>query len=307
MSERLKLCLVDMNNGLANQATRCFRRILEAFAKRVRDANPGLTVELVHVQPRNKGELPPADADLILSSGGPGSPYDGLEDAWGVGYRRYLDAVVERNLVDPARAPQLFAVCHSFQIAAVHFDLATVERREDLKFGVFPSYPTELGQGTALFEPFEDRLFTWEHRAWHVVDLKADKLAAMGGAVLARESRPGRDDKGRALTALAFAPGVVGTQFHPEADLPGVLAWVQKPENAADLTDAYGPDLYKRMVTTLHDPHRLGKTFSLVIPGWLSARFNAWALARDLRAIDRPVEDMAAFSAPAENDLRMTL
>jgi len=307
MSESLKLCLVDMNNGVANQATRCFRRILEAFARRVREANPGLTVELVHVQPRNRGELPPADADLVLSSGGPGSPYDGLEDAWGLGYRRFLDGVVERNLVAPALAPQLFSVCHSFQIAAVHFDIARVERREDLKFGVFPSYTTPHGQETPIFEPFEDRLFTWEHRAWHVVDLEEARLQALGGSVLARESRPGRDDKGRALTALSFAPGVVGTQFHPEADLPGVLAWVQKPENAAELTDAYGPDLYARMVTTLNDPNRLGKTFSLLIPGWLTTRFNAWAQARGLRPIGQPVEDMAAFSAPAETDLRMTL
>lgn len=307
MSERLKLCLVDMNDGLPNQATRCFRRILDSFSKRVREVNPGLSIELVHVQPRNKGELPPADSDLILSSGGPGAPSDGLEDAWGLGYRRFLDRVVERNQLDATRAPKLFAVCHSFQIAAIHFDVAKVERREDLKFGVFPSYTTESGQQTPLFAPFEDRLFTWEHRAWHVVDLDRARLEALGGAVLARESRPGRDDKGRALTALSFAPGIVGTQFHPEADLPGVRAWVEKPENAADLTDAYGAALYKRMVTTLHDPERLGKTFSLVIPGWLTTQFNTWAIARDLRPIDQPVEDPAAFSAPAESEHNLSI
>ena len=82
---RLKVCLVDMNNGVANQATRCFRRLVDGFSKRVREANPSLDVVFKHVQPRNLGELPDADTDLLLSSGGPGAPTDGYEDPWSTG------------------------------------------------------------------------------------------------------------------------------------------------------------------------------------------------------------------------------
>ena len=71
-----------MNNGVPNQATRCFKTIVEAFREYVKAVNPNVNVELAHVQPRNLGELPKNDVDLILSSGGPGSPFDGYDDAW---------------------------------------------------------------------------------------------------------------------------------------------------------------------------------------------------------------------------------
>ena len=69
-AQPLRLCLVDMNNGVANEATRCFRRIFDAFTTRVKAANPGLEYTLKHVQPRNMGELPDNDVDLVLSRAG---------------------------------------------------------------------------------------------------------------------------------------------------------------------------------------------------------------------------------------------
>src|ERR1700722_10817678 len=107
----LRLCLVDMNNGVANEATRCFRRLFESFSHQVRAANPEIQITLHHVQPRNLGELPEHDADIVLSSGGPGAPSDGYDDPWCVGYRKFLDRVVDGNLRDPLRAPGLFVVC----------------------------------------------------------------------------------------------------------------------------------------------------------------------------------------------------
>jgi hypothetical protein len=296
----LKLCLVDMNNGVPNEATRCFRRLFEGFMRKVREANPGLEVRLRHVQPRNLGELPQDDVDLVLSSGGPGSPFDGWEENWCSGYRRFLDTVVERNQQDWTQAPGLFVVCHSYEIAVSHFEVARMAQRDSLKFGVFPAYPTEAGQRSALFEPFGDRLFTWEHRRWEAVDLDARRLSALGGEVLATESRPGGADKGQALTALCFAPGLVGTQFHPEADRPGVIAWMNRPEHAEALKDAYGNSLYERMMKTLEDPTRLGKTFALLIPGWLARRFNALCPHRGWQPIALPVEDMRQFEEHPE-------
>jgi GMP synthase-like glutamine amidotransferase len=302
----LKLCLVDMNNGVKNEATRCFKRLFESFTLAVREANPGLDVRLRHVQPRNLGELPGQDADLILSSGGPGSPFDGYEDPWCTGYRHFLDSVVERNLQAPGQAPGVFVVCHSFEIAVNHFQVATMSKREALKFGVFPSYPTEVGQRT-LFEAFGDRLFTWEHRSWEALDLDVRRLSELGGKLLATESREGGVDKGQAVTALHFAPGIVGTQFHPEADRPGVIAWINRSEHAAALRDAYGNSLYERMMKTLADPTRLGKTFALLIPGWLTRRFNRLADERGLRPIAPPVEDMRQFEVDVEPERRQSV
>lgn len=297
MTSPLRLCLVDMNNGVANQATRCFRRIFDAFAHKVRAANPGLDLHFKHVQPRNLGELPDREVDLVMSSGGPGSPFDGYEDKWCTGYRRFLDSVVERNLKDPIHSPSLFVVCHSFEIAVTHFAIAEMTRREKLKFGSMPAYVTEKGMQSELFRPFGDRLFVWEHRSWQAVNLDEKRLASLGGELWAVESRPGGTvDKGPANMAFRFAPGIVGTQFHPEADNPGVMAWINRPEHAADLKDVYGNALYERMIQTLKDPTRLARTFALLLPGWLARRFNEIAEDRGLRKIELPENvDMNSF------------
>src|SRR4051812_29341941 len=125
----LKLSLVDMNNGVANEATRCFRRIFDAFSTRVRAVNPSLDVTLQHVQPRNLGELPDRSSDLILSSGGPGAPWEGYEDPWCTGYREFLDFIREQNIKTPDRAPSLMVVCHSFELAVAHFKVAELKPR----------------------------------------------------------------------------------------------------------------------------------------------------------------------------------
>jgi GMP synthase-like glutamine amidotransferase len=286
-----------MNNGVANQATRCFRRIFEGFTHRVLEANPGLHITLQHVQPRNLGEQPSRDADLILSSGGPGAPSDGYEAPWCTGYRKFVDHVVESTIKDAARSPALFVVCHSFEIAVQHFGVARMSRRETLKFGVFPAYMTPEGLDSALFKPFGDRLFTWEHRRWEALDLDARKLRDLGGRLLATESRIGGADKGQGLMSFEFAPGVVGTQFHPEADRTGVLAWITQPEHSDAVKEAYGSSLYDRMIKTLSNPTRLAKTYALMAPGWLAHRFNELAPHRGWNPVAPPQEDMRDFEA----------
>jgi hypothetical protein len=297
----LRLCLVDMNNGVANEATRCFRRLFDGFVHRVRALNPDLPVQFKHVQPRNLGELPDHEVDLVLSSGGPGSPHDGFEDPWCLGYRKFLDHVVEANRTSPETAPQVFVVCHSFEITITHFKIAEMTKRESLKFAIFPAYPTGEGMADPLFAPFGDRLFVWEHRRWQAVNMNQRALDALGGKLLCRESRPGRIDKGEAVVGFRFAPGLVGTQFHPEADRPGVMAWINRPEHAADLRDAYGNALYERMIKTLDDPTRLARTYALLIPTWLQLRFNEIAQVRGLKPISPPEQDMREFdqSPPA--------
>jgi homoserine O-succinyltransferase/O-acetyltransferase len=295
--EPLRLSLVDMNNGVPNEAVRCFRRLLEAFSARVRSANPRLSVVVEHVQPRNLGELPSPQADLILSSGGPGSPHDGWEEPWCTGYRHFLDRILDQAAQQPEQAPKAFVVCHSFEIAIQHFGFAEMTRRPDLKFAIFPAYLTAEGEETDYLEAFDERLFVWEHRRFQAVGLDVKRLRAQKGAVLARESRPGQRDKGEALLALRFGPGLEGTQFHPEADRPGVLAWIHRPEHTAALRDAYGNSLLERMMKTLDDPGRLARTFALLIPGWLASRFNGLAATRGLRPIPPPVQNMGEFDA----------
>lgn len=284
-----------MNNGVANQATRCFRRIVDAFGQRVRNVNPGVELVFKHVQPRNLGELPSHEDDLVLSSGGPGSPLDGYDDAWCVGFRKYLDHVVDKNTADTATAPKMLVVCHSFQLTVLHFAVATMRKRAALKFGLMPAYMTREGERADFLAPFGYRLFCWEHRNWEAVELDSKKLSALRGEVLAKETHEGGANKGEAILALRFSPGIAGTQFHPEADKPGVMNWIERPEHKVAVQDAYGEALYDRMVKSLGNPDRLAKTFALLIPGWLTYRFNELAPARGWKTLDAPAQSDAEF------------
>ena len=285
-----------MNNGVANQATRCFRRLYDAFSKRVREKNPDLDVSFRHVQPRNLGELPGDDADIVLASGGPGSPSDGFDDPWCTGFRKFLDRSFDQHMKHAAATPKAFLVCHSFEIATLHFGVAEMVRRPTTKFGVMPAYITEQGQKTDYFSPFGYRLFTWEHRDWEAVAPNQKRITELGSEILAVEShKKAIVNRGDAILGLRFCPGVDGVQFHPEADKPGVLAWIEKPEHAATVEDAYGAALYEKMVKRLANPTRLARTFALMIPGWLTHRFNELALERDYKTITLPDQQMQDF------------
>jgi GMP synthase-like glutamine amidotransferase len=293
----LRLCIVDMNNGHVNQAIRCLRSISSSFFDRVQRENPDVVCELVEVSPRDTGNAIPLDCDLYLSSGGPGSPFEGDGTAWADDYGRFCDAVVEASIHGGAGQRALFAICYSFEMVVRHFKLAHIGPRTERKFGVMPIYTTGEGQRHPLLSPFGDRLFAFEHRNWEAIDLDTSRLATLSGQLLAQESRDGVS-KGRAVLGLDAAPGVEAVQFHPEADRPGVMNWVARPEQAAAFKATYGEVTYQAMLRTLDDPRRLARTFALVIPGWLTRRFNAIAPHRDYCELPPPSENVAgAFEA----------
>lgn len=285
----LRLCIVDMNNGHVNQAMRCLRGISAEFLERVRTHNPGIACEVVEVSPRDTNAPVPTDCDLYLSSGGPGSPFDGEGEPWTDDFARLVDGIVESAIRGGAGQRALFGICYSFELVVHHYRLADVVPRAERKFGVMPIYTTPAGQQHPLLSAFGDRLFAFEHRNWEAVNLDQRRLSALGGKLLARESRDGVS-KGRAILGLEVAPGIEAVQFHPEADRAGVVSWVARPEQAAAFKAVYGEITYQAMLRTLDDPRRLARTHALVIPGWLTRRFNEIAGHRGYTALP-PVED----------------
>src|SRR5262245_40098836 len=187
----LRVCIVDMNNAHVNQAMRCFRGMVANFFERVRRYNPTLECQLVEVSPRDTNNPVPRDCDLYVSSGGQGSPFAGGGMAWSADYGRFCDRILEeatRATTDP-RA--LFAICYSFEMVVRHFKLAHIGPRSERKFGVMPVYTTAEGQRHPLLSAFGDRLFAFEHRNWEAIELDEARLRALGGRLLARQSRDG--------------------------------------------------------------------------------------------------------------------
>ena len=287
-----------MNAGHQNQAIRCIGVLVDQLASRVRLANPGLEIERVHVSPRDTSDKTPDDCHLYISSGGPGSPFDGDGQPWVDDYSEFLDGVVDDNIAHNGRGRAVMAVCYSFEMAVRHFDVAEIAPRATRKFGVMPIYTTSEGQDHPLLAAFGDRLFAFEHRNWEAINLDESTLNKLGGRLLARESRDGVS-KGCALMALDFAPGIEGVQFHPEADRPGVMAWVARPDQAEAFKLAYGITTYERMLKTLDNPQRLARTFALLIPGWMTRKFNAIAERHGWNPLPPPTQDMATFGSIA--------
>jgi GMP synthase-like glutamine amidotransferase len=211
-----------MNAGHANQAMRCFRGIMTAFFDRVRAANPGLSCRLVEVSPRDTNLVVPRDCDIYVGSGGPGSPYDGDEEPWFKDFGDFVDWIYREADRDDEHQKSLFGVCYTFELLVRHFDVAEVSTRDSRKFGVMPIYTTGYGQKHSLLAPFRDRLFAFEHRNWEAVEMKGKNVEALGGGLLALESRDGHS-KGRGLLGFDFGRGVEAVQFHPEADRAGVM------------------------------------------------------------------------------------
>ncbi|HTJ85146.1 MAG TPA: hypothetical protein VL400_25695 [Polyangiaceae bacterium] len=301
----LSVCIIDMNSGHVNQAMRCFRTIVTRFFDKVRAENPGLSCRLTEVSPRDTQDPVPRDSDIYIGSGGPGSPYDGDDQPWFKDVASFLDWMVGEVQRTDAEQKSLFGVCYTFEILVRHFAVAEMAMRDSRKFGVMPAYTTGFGQKHPLLAPFKDRLFAFEHRNWEAVNLDEARLRALGGGVLAQESRDGYS-KGRALLGFEIVPGMETVQFHPEADRAGVMSWIARPEQAAAFRATYGEDTYQAMLRTLEDPNRLARTYALVIPGFLQRRFNALARTRGYREVAPPSSEdvMAAFdgSDPPAND-----
>lgn len=252
-----------MNNGLENQAMRAFKEIVSDFFDRAKEANPEIDIGLQIVSPRDKGEFPDR-ADLYLSTGGPGSPYDGVE--W---EGRYFDLLDEISGDD---SKFMLAVCHSFQLAARWSGAGVVQLRpEGKKFGIMPVYMTEIGVASQLLGDFGDRLFAFEHRDWEVVGVDADRWK-----ILARESRDGLS-KGEATLAIDFGGGIEGVQFHPEADPVGIRAWICREDKKQELINVYGEELWESMIKTVDREDRVIRTRKKIIPGWLNRKFNILA------------------------------
>lgn len=292
----LRICLVDMNAGYANQAMRCFRGLVGAFFERVRAENPGLACEVSEVSPCDTGAAVPRGADLYISSGGPGAPEDGKGKPWLADYGSFLDDFVERAARGEGDPQAYFGICFSFELLVYHFGVATLHPRAHRKFGIMPVYPTVDGQKHPLYGSFGDRLFAFEHRTWEVIDANASRLAELGGQVLARESRDGHS-KGRSIVSLSIGSAIEATLFHPEADRAGVMAWMARPEETAAFRTAYGEKTYQSMLRTVDDPARLARTYSLFVPGWLTRRFNLLAARRGYRELSPPMHEGEGFAA----------
>lgn len=262
---KMKVAIIDMNNGVANQGMRGIREILSLYQ---RENDVEFTIDTFDL--RQKEEIPGLEYNIYFSSGGPGSPYDGNGERWEQLFFNFLGEVQQFNAENEQDKKYLFLICHSFQLACLKFGLGHVTERKSNAFGIFPINLTEEGVQDSIFGSLTDPFFSVDSRDWQVVEPDEEQFIAFGAKVLAIEKERDHVDLERCMMAIRFSKEIIGTQFHPEADPEGMTMHLLREEKKASIIANHGEEKYLDMLNSLEDPARIRFTQRIIIPNFLN-------------------------------------
>lgn len=269
MQNTYKIAILDMNACEPNEGMRCIRMLAGEFL-----AKEGINGNYDVFEVRVAGEVPRlGDYDIFISSGGPGSPLISGE-AWENKYFGLLDDLLYHNLSHPVKK-HLFLICHSFQLACLHWDLAKVTKRRSTSFGILPVYKTMSGEHETLFEGLDSPFYAVDSRDYQVVGPQEWKLDTLEGKVLCREKIRPNVPLERAVMAIRFSNEIFGVQFHPEADAEGMLRHFSKEEKRDQIIKKHGKKKYLDLIEHLDDDDKIMKTNHTVIPRFLQQAADA--------------------------------
>lgn len=258
-----------MNAGEPNEGMRCIQMLAGDFL-----AKDGVLGHYDIFDVRVTGEVPNiADYDIFISSGGPGSPLP-TGEAWEKNFFLFLDTLLQHNLSRPDKK-HLFLICHSFQLACRHWDVARVTKRRSTSFGILPIFKTKSGEREVLFEGLPDPFYAVDSRDYQVIGPKEWKLDTLDGKVLCREKIRPNVPLERAVMAIRFSNEIFGTQFHPEADAEGMLRYFVKEEKRELVIKKHGKKKYMEMIEQLDDDGKIMKTNHTIIPRFLDLAAKA--------------------------------
>jgi homoserine O-succinyltransferase/O-acetyltransferase len=253
-----KVAVLDMNNNVPNQGLLAIKKLLSYF---------GQDLSYVVFDVRGKNEVPGLDFDIYISSGGPGNPHEG-NGIWEVKFGKLLEAIWEENKKRP-RSKFLFLICHSFQLACIHFGIGKVIPRRSMSFGTFPAHKTPAGKDDILLYGLEDPFYIADFRRFQVVSPDYQDMHKRGFKILAIEKFRPHIELERALMAIRFSNEIVGVQFHPEANAEGMLHHFTNDNVQEEIVDVYGRDRFNQMISDLEDLSKIEKTHRTILPGFI--------------------------------------
>ena len=269
MKRKYRIAVLDMNAGHPNEGMRCIELLVGNFLSQ-KDIKGKYDVFEVRI----KSEIPKLkDYDIFISSGGPGTPLE-MGEAWENAYFNFLDTVLLHNLSKPDKK-HLFLICHSFQLACLHWDVAKVTKRRSTSFGILPIHKTKSGENEVLFKNLADPFYAVDSRDYQVVGPKEWKLDTLDGKVLCIEKNRPNVQLERAVMAIRFSNEIFGTQFHPEADAEGMTRYFAREDKKKIVIKKFGKKKYERMLEQLEDEEKIMKTNATIIPMFLKLAAEA--------------------------------
>jgi GMP synthase-like glutamine amidotransferase len=261
--QQIKVAILDLYDGIANEGMRGFQEILQRY-KAKNDLN--LTFEIFDV--RKKAEVPGAEFDIYISSGGPGNPLSENE-VWDKKYMQLIDQLEVHNLSNNPQKKYGFFVCHSFQLLCRKYKLGEINTRRSPSFGILPVHLTKPGITDPVFEGLTDPFYAVDSRSWQVINPDEKRFVDLGMQLLAIEKERPHIDLARAMMAIRFSDYFIATQFHPEADAAGIQMLLQKQEKKTEVVNEHGLDRYNQMLERLEEPDKIMHTQNTIIPNFL--------------------------------------
>lgn len=262
----IKVAILDLYEGKANQGMRCIRNILIEWAEK-----NDLLLYAKEYDVRLKNELPDASYDIYISSGGPGDPLTSRYEDWDIAWCRWLDSMERfNNNPSNARKKHIFFICHSFQLASRYFNAGLVIKRRSTSFGVFPVHMLEAGKEEQVFEGLKDPFYAVDSRDFQVIQPNHDLLEGMGASILCIEKSRPHVPLERAVMGIRFNEYMIGTQFHPEADAQGMSIYLQTEEKRQTVIQEHGEAKLANMLEHLQDPDKIMFTYATILPNFLN-------------------------------------
>ncbi len=262
----VKVAILDLYEGVANQGKRCIRQILQEWGE-----TNNLEIESKVFDVRLQNELPDTSWDIYISSGGPGDPLVSRFEDWDIAWCRWVD-MMERWNANPSSSQKkyIFFICHSFQLASRYFNAGLISKRKSTAFGVFPIHMLEGVKNEPVFDGLKDPFYAVDSRDFQVIQPNHDLLNEMGAKILCIEKSRPHVPYERAIMGIRFNEYMIGTQFHPEADAPGMSIYLQTEEKRKTVIESHGEDKLRDMLVHLNDPDKIMWTYSRVLPNFLN-------------------------------------
>ena len=267
-SERpsVRVAILDLYEGRPNQGMRCIRTLLQEWSREHQ-----LDLHCREFDVRLKNEIPDLSYDIYISSGGPGSPLETRYEDWDIAWCRWVDSVKRWN-DNPRNENKKYVlfICHSFQLACRFFNTGLVCKRRSTSFGVFPVHMLESGRQEPVFEGLKDPFYAVDSRDYQVIQPHHGHIKEMGGKILCIEKHRPHVPLERAIMAMRFSDHMIGTQFHPEADAPGMTMYLNTEEKRKTVIETHGEEKLASMLEHLEDPDKIVWTYAHIIPNFLN-------------------------------------
>jgi len=262
---KIKVAVIDMNNGVPNQGLRSILAVLNQYQEEV---GIGLSTNVFDL--RQKSELPDTSYDVYIASGGPGSPFDGEGQLWENEFFNLLDGLEAFNRTCQGAKKYAFLICHSFQMACRKYGLGKVSRRKSPAFGIFPISMTAEGMQDPVFNGLPNPFYVVDSRDWQVTYGEEDDFENNSAEVAAIEKYRPHVNLERCIMSIRFSKEVMGTQFHPEADPAGMKVHLLEEDKKKAIIQEHGEEKYLDMIHSLEDPGRISLTQKLILPNFLN-------------------------------------